>query len=253
LSLITSGKSFSQSTKAPKYVSIAYIRSKSADFLKIEKEQWVPVHQELIRQGRKIGWYLYRVKYPAGTQKEYDYVRFNVFADWAQAEDPYRDLAGVVAKVHPGTAYESLVAKHNTSGEIVWEQLHQVIDEAVTTKVPSQYIIVNEVLTVPGAEREYVNMEITYFKPFHAERVSQGLMNNWSLYKPSLPYGTNYDHDYVTLNGFKTWDDIIKNPPPGLWKKVHGEIDFNTVHTKILQLRNTVNNELWELVAYATE
>ncbi|HYG17348.1 MAG TPA: hypothetical protein VD816_00400 [Ohtaekwangia sp.] len=190
--------------------------AKLRGFLQTEKEQWLPIHQELIRQGRKTAWYLYRVRYPEGIDKKYDYVRFDVFTDWKQVEAPYRDLAAVVAKVHPRLKSDELIAHRAASGTIVWEQLHQVIDEAVTTKVPSQYIIVNEVLTVPGAEREYVTTETTYFKPFHAERVNQGLMNNWSLYKPSLPYGTNYDHDYVTLNGFKSWDDITRNPPPVL-------------------------------------
>jgi hypothetical protein len=112
---------------------------------------------------------------------------------------------------------------------------------------------VNEVKTVPGQEGEYVKMETTYFKPFHAERVSRGLMNNWSLYKPSLPYGTKHDHDYVTLNGYKTWDDIIKNPPSDVWGKVHGNVNFNEIHSKILEKRMTVNNELWELVAYSVQ
>lgn len=245
--------SFCQNTAAPKYVSIAFIRSKSADFLTLEKEQWVPVHHQLIRDGKKIAWYMYRVKYPAGTKKDYDYVRFNVFAEWKQAEAPYAELPETLKKVHPRLNADEFNKKVNDSREIVWEQLHQVIDEAVIAKAPSQYIIVNEVKTVAGQESEYVKMEITYFKPFHAERVSRGLMNNWSLYKPVLPYGEKYDHDYVTLNGYKTWEDITKNPPASVWQKVHGDVNFNEVHSKILEKRITVNNEVWELVAFATE
>jgi hypothetical protein len=244
---------FCQNATAPKYVSIAFIKSKSADFINIEKEQWVPVHRQLIRDGKKIAWYMYRVKYPTGTKKDYDYVRFNVFADWKQAEGPYAGLPETLKKIHPDFNADEFNKKVSASREIVWEQLHQVIDEAVITKTPSQYIIVNEVKTVPGQESEYVKMEISYFKPFHAERVSRGLMNNWSLYKLSLPYGEKYDHNYVTLNGYKAWEDITKNPPPSVWEKVHGSVNFNDVHSEILAKRITVNNEIWELAAYVTE
>ena len=245
--------SFCQNTAAPKYVSLAFIKSKSTDFITIEKEQWVPVHRQLIRDGKKIAWYMYRVKYPAGTKKDYDYIRFDVFEDWKQAEAPYATLPEMLKKVHPNLNVDGFNKKVSESREIVWEQLHQVIDEAVVTKTPSRYIIVNEVKTVPGQESEYVKMEVAYFKPFHAERVSRGLMNNWSLYKLPLPYGEKYDHDYVTLNGFKTWEDITKNPPSSVWEKVHGNVNFNNVHSEILAKRITVNNEVWELVAYATE
>ena len=66
-------------TKTPKYVDIAFIKSKSSDFITNEKKFWVPVHKQLINEGKKIGWYLYKVKYPTGASTAYDYVRFNVF------------------------------------------------------------------------------------------------------------------------------------------------------------------------------
>ena len=76
-------------------------------------------------------------------------------------------------------------------------------------------------------------------------------MNNWSLYKTNLPYGEKFEFDYMTLNGFDTWEAIIVGIPADIWKKVHGNLDFNSIHDEILPKRNTVNNELWELVAFA--
>ena len=107
--------------------------------------------------------------------------------------------------------------------------------------------------TIPAHANEYVKMELTYFKPFHMERVARGIMSNWSLYRPALPYGDKYEYDYVTLNGYATWEDITKNNPPDVWKKVHGDLNFDEIHNKILSMRNTINNELWELVAFAVE
>jgi hypothetical protein len=244
---------FSQAN-APKYVDIAFMKSTSPDFLFAEKKLWVPVHRQLIKDGKKAGWYLYRVKYPTGTKAEYDYVRFNVFTDWKQVEVPYGGLAKTIKKVHPALDTAEFMLATGKSRQMIWEQLFQVIDEAAT-KIdhPSQFIVVNQVKSVSGAEGEYVKMELTYFKPFHAERVVRGVMNNWSLYKPIMPYGEKYPYDYVTLNGFDSWEQITANNPPDVWKKVHGNINFDEIHSKILQKRITVNNEVWELVASAQD
>lgn len=241
-------------SQTARFVDIAYIKSTSPDFIQSEKETWLNIHKQLIREGRKAAWYMYRVKYPAGSEKEYDYVRFNVFTDWKQVEAPYAGLNEIIKKVYPNGDPQEIIRKNQQSRELVWTQVFQVIDEAANkVKQPSKFIVLNEMRTVPGSEGEYVKLEVTYFKPFHVERIARGIMNNWSLYKPYLPYGTKYESDYVTMNGYNTWEDITKNNPPDVWAKVHGNVNFNEIHDKILSKRITVNNELWELVAFVAE
>jgi len=245
--------SYSQTSTAPKYVSMAFIKSKSPDFIRTEKEFWLPIHRQLIKDGGEAAWYLYRVKYPAGTNAGYDYIAFTVFTQWPQAEAPDATAETAMKKVHPNVN-DQAIKKSTDLHEVVWKQLFQVIGEAADKiKTPSRFLNVNQMKTVPGSESEYVNLEITYFKPFHTERVSRGIMNNWSLYKPAFPYGEKYEFDYMTLNGFTAWDDITRNNPPDVWSKVHGNLNFDEIHSKILSKRATVNNELWELVAYVVE
>src|SRR5690349_2271534 len=97
---------FSQG-KVPKYVSITFIKSKSADLLLSEKEFWTQVHQQSIKDGKESAWYLYHVKYPGGTTAAYDYVTFHVFTDWKQVEKHHTEFA----------------ESSRNKGEIVWEQL----------------------------------------------------------------------------------------------------------------------------------
>lgn len=245
---------FSQDNRVSRYISVAFIKSKSDEFLAIEKGTWAPVHRQLIKEGRKIAWYLYQVKYPSGSNVSYDYVRFDIFTEWKQVEAPYAGVNEIIKKTHPGLDVPAFNKQASQSRDLVWEQLYEVIAEAANkVKVPSKFMVVNQVKTVPDSESEYVNLERTYFKPFHAERVAIGIMNNWGLYKRMLPYGEKYEYNYVTLNGFTTWEDIMKNNPPGPWQKAHGNLNFNEIHDKILSKRITVNNELWELVAFAVE
>lgn len=234
------------------YISVAYIKSTSDDFVNNEKKYWVPVHQELIREGKKQAWVLYKVKYPEGVHADYDYVRLNLLPDWRHVENPYKDLNGVIKKVHPKLNIEKFYKKTNASRELIWTQLYRLIGEARKKPgKPPMYIVANEMKVVAGSESRYRELEVGYFKPFHVERVKAGLMNNWQLLQTAMPYGEKYPVDYVTFNGFDSWAAINKNNPPDMWKRAHGDTDFDTIHDEIRMRRLTVNNEIWELVAYA--
>lgn len=239
-------------SQSAEYVSVAYIKSTADDFLENEKKYWVPIHQQLIKEGKKQSWALYKVKYPEGENADYNYVRLNVLADWAQVENPYADLSGVIKKVHPKLNVKKFYKMTNASRELMWTQLFRLIGEARTTPgKPPMYIVANEMKVVVGSESRYRELEVGYFKPFHMERVKAGLMNNWQLLQAAMPYGEKYPSDYVTFNGFDSWAAINKNNPPDMWQRAHGSIDFDTIHDEIRMRRLTVNNEIWQLVAYA--
>lgn len=240
-----------QSEEPPGFLSIAYIKSRSDDFLQNEKQFWLPVHQQMVKEGKKQAWLLYRVKYPEGTSAPYNYVRFNLLKDWRQAENYSTGLDRLVSAVHQGKNLRKALAKTEASRDIVWTQLFELLGQANNdiTK-PAKFIVVNAMKLLPGAQARYLELERDYFMPFHAERARRGVMNNWQLYRALMPYGEKYESDYVTFNGFDNWEDIRKSNPPDIWKTVHGKVEFDKVHDEILELRITVNNELWELVAY---
>lgn len=234
------------------YISVAYIKSTADNFLDNEKKYWVPIHQQLIKEGKKQAWVLYKVKYPEGAHADYNYVRLNVLTDWSHVEDPYAGLNSVIKKVHPKLNAKKFYKATNASRKLIWTQLYRLIGEAREKPgKPPAYIVSNEMKVVAGSEARYRELELGYFKPFHIERVKAGLMNNWQLLQTAMPYGEKYTTDYVTFNGFDSWAAINKNNPPDMWQRAHGDTDFDTIHDEIRMRRLTVNNEIWELVAYA--
>jgi hypothetical protein len=245
---------FSQNPDSSKYIDVSYIKSKSGNYANFEKEMWKPINQQLIKDGKKSAWYLYKVKYPQGAMADYDYVVINVFPEWNQLTLSATDLPDVLKKVNPKLKVDSLLKKTEAARSVAWRQLFRLIGQAVAKEhAPSKFVIVNEVKSRAGQEGEYVNMEQTYFKPFHTARAAEGIMNNWGLYKREMPYGEKFEYDYVTFNGYADWDDITKQNPPTAWKKVHGDLNFNEIHNKILSKRVTVNIECWELIDFAVK
>lgn len=249
--LLITINSFAQNPDSSKFIDISYIKSKTSAYATFEKQVWKPINRQLIKSGKKSAWYLYKVKYPQGESTDYDYVVINVFSDWDHLAFSADSLPAILKKTSPGVTVSSLLKRTDAARNVAWRQLFRLIGQAVAKEAsPSKFLIVNEVKSVPGQETEYVRLEQTYFKPFHSARASQGIMNNWGLYKRELPYGEKFNYDYVAFNGYASWDDITRQNPPTAWKTAHGELNFNLIHDRILSKRATVNIECWELIDY---
>jgi hypothetical protein len=254
LLILCVGKVFSQNPDSSRYIEVIYIKSLSTDFEKLEREIWKPINKQLIADGKKSGWYFYKIKYPQGAKAEYEYVVVSAFREWSLLALSASDIIAAIKKANLNLTLESIVKSTGEKRVLVWTQLFRMQGMAVGHEAkPSKYLIANEVKTVAGQESEYVKMEQTYFKPFHTARAAEGIMNNWGLYKREMPYGEKFASDYVTFNGYTTWEDITKQNPPTAWKTAHGNLNFNEVHHKILSNRQTVNVECWELLDYAVK
>ena len=86
----------------PKYAVIEFLKAepgKGADYVKAEREWWMPAHQEMVKQGRLKSWQLYGVR-GSGTAMPYTHVVIRSFDKWQDLESP--GLAAVMEKVHPG-------------------------------------------------------------------------------------------------------------------------------------------------------
>ena len=232
-----------------KYLSVAYIKSTASDFVEFERNNWVDVHRELVKRDQKVSWLLYRVKFN-GVESKYDYVRLNVLQEWQKVEYPYANLDSVIKKIKPDLDVADFYKKTDSRRQVVGNVLYQLLGQSTISDKPAKYIVINEMKAVDGHASRYRELELEYFKPFHSQRIKAGVMNNWQFYARAFPFGSRYDSDYVTLNGFDTWEDIMKNNPPDIWKNTHGDLDFNAVHDDILSKRDTVNIEIWELVAH---
>lgn len=89
-------------------------------YVEVETEWWKPVHAERIRRGLMHSWSLYRVRYPDGVAKDYDFVTVNVYDSFADSElDPFV----LLAEVHPDAdraeiEKETLASRRMVRGEI---------------------------------------------------------------------------------------------------------------------------------------
>ena len=96
-------------------------------YLQVERKWWKPVHTDRIRRGQMRAWALYRVRYPDGTERDYDFVTVNVFDNFEDAE---RDPFELFPVVHPEldvqlVEQETLVSRRLVRGEL-WYQVDRL-------------------------------------------------------------------------------------------------------------------------------
>jgi hypothetical protein len=114
---------------APTVVEVNYMKvepAKEADYLRLERETWKPIHQERIRRGALRSWTLYQVRYPHGTGTEYDYVTVNTYNSIVDADR--QQLAELVAKVHPNVPLQDLVNRTYGGRQLVRGEVWYRID-----------------------------------------------------------------------------------------------------------------------------
>jgi hypothetical protein len=249
--LALSAGSYAQNPNGSPFMEITYIKAKTPNYPAFERNTWQAVNQEMVAQGHLEAWALYKLKYPIGSNSTYNYLAIHIYKNWEQILAPAQNLEAVLKKVKPGTTVEKQQQLSAANQQISFRQLFKLMGIAVTNEAgPSKYLMTNEVKSKPGQERDYIQAELKYFKPFHTERVKEGIMHNWALYKYELPYGDTYRSDYVTFNGYSNWADITKQNPPTAWKKAHGDLNFSEIHDPTVAKRATNNVECWELVHY---
>lgn len=64
---------------------------KTADYIKMEKETFLPLHKERMNMGILKGWGLYEKIMPVDTKMEYEYVTVNFYDDLNKLSDGYEE------------------------------------------------------------------------------------------------------------------------------------------------------------------
>ncbi len=116
-------------SKPPQYVIVGYMKvepDKEQQYLDLE-QLWKPVHQELIKAGKKKSWSLYGVNY-AGTGEEYNYLTVNVYDKYGELENPYP--SEFFGKAHPKMELSEIVSRTIDARKLVRSELWTLIDQA---------------------------------------------------------------------------------------------------------------------------
>jgi hypothetical protein len=119
---------FTQSTKAPKYVAVAYMKvtpSGGDTYLAMERDLWKPIHRKLIASGAERAWTLYGVL-NAGTGSPYNYVTVQTFDSLDQYYST--DFEKAAKDAHPDKSIQDVMNQTLQARDAVSTQLLERLD-----------------------------------------------------------------------------------------------------------------------------
>lgn len=227
--------------RAPTYISVDCMKSTSPGYSSIETDIWQPMQQELVNQGKRNRWALYRVLY--GDRSKCDYYTVTTYTGSAQLNADAL-LADVFRVVFPGRDFEKAMVDTWTSRQHVASALWMMVD-GIRPK-PHRYAVVNR-MNAPDPDA-YERMETRVFKPGHQALVDDGHRAGWAMYALVSPLGTSIPYNYSTVDFVDHLDPV---PMAEAMLTANPERDLDAIQD-LLALREQVNSETWALVA-ATE
>ena len=214
-------------------------------YLEVERDIWKPIHQERVKQGKILGWILYRIHYTASSD-EYNYATATIFADPANLENPYEGIDFEKMVPEMDVAWE----KTSKSRELVKKNLiRQVVfayPENSTEPAPFKYIEVNYMKTKPGSG--YLGIARNIWQPVHQEFVNAGSRAGWGLWSSVYPSGTEADFQFVAVNYYSDFSKLGTANFAKAFKKAHPNLQSQTEMSKARESRDLVRRELWEVV-----
>ncbi|WP_163325838.1 hypothetical protein [Draconibacterium mangrovi] len=114
------------------YIQVNYMKvepGKGSEYEALEKEVWMPIHEESIRSGKTVGWGLWEVIFPRGASRPYQFVTMNTFSDYSYVLE--LSFAESFKAIHPEEDFNEMMKKTNEARIIDRVELWDLIDYVV--------------------------------------------------------------------------------------------------------------------------
>ena len=233
------------------YLETAYMKvapGGSGDYTELEKF-WKPIHQERVNAGNILGWFLYEVESPRGSEVHHNYVIVTVYPSFEATRNSYPE--GVWEKVHPGMNWEevsarTLAARDNVRGE-TWREVVRLPGKQPES--PAKFLQVAYMKVPVGGVQQYLELEKLWMK-IHETRIADGTLKNWGVYGLRFPGGSGTKYDFAAVSGYESFGDLNKFDFPGAVSKANLGMEPDKVGEMTMAARDNVHAELWRLVDY---
>lgn len=227
------------------YMSVA--PDKAEEYLKLEREVWKPIHQERVKAGVAVGWDLYTVWFPGGTDAPYQYVTVNIYDDLAKVPNGYSEE--LVKKAHPDVDMAEFGAKTVAARDLARTELWVQRDIAVpdATLEVGNYLSIGYMKVPSGGGGAFLRLESEVFKPVHEARIAGGFIHNFGINQMFLPAGTGQEYNWAVVQVYGDFGKMFKGMNMESFEKAHPGIP-PAVFQSADEVRDMVRVDLWELI-----
>lgn len=113
---------------ATKYVVIDFMQSRGgmdAEYYKLEREIWKPMHQTFVDGEKLNSWTFWGLALPGGSGSNHDYVISNVYSSYSQIVN--QDYVAAFKKAHPEKNLQEIADQTSKARDIVRREIWELI------------------------------------------------------------------------------------------------------------------------------
>ena len=251
------------------FVEIACFKAKAPGAVGLFRTWGKSFNEELIRQGVLKNWYFYAVDFPNGEDCECNYREVRTFTDMKSLDKLNSEdfTMRVAKKVFPEENIEEMMMQFREKVDFRHSVVYVLEDELIPGGnnnlkfydltpggiMGSNMIVVNYMDVKAGMGDEYVKMETEVFKPVHAASQKAGELIDWSVWQRVLPYGSSFDHNYLTVDVWGSYKKMANANMEAAWKEVYPDKSPADVYSKMADTRDLLKAEIWIELAKAHE
>ncbi len=223
------------------YVSVECMQATGTDYLFVETNLWLPVHQALVDQGMRNSWALYEVAF--GDRSDCDYYTVTTYLGEEQLNaEPRYDA--VFAEVHSSTRTADAFERTYAARDRLSTELWRTID---STEIGAhRYAVINRMHAEDPLT--YEQMESRVFKAAHQMLIDEGHRAGWAVYELVAPAGTAVPWNYATVD---LMDEIGPVPMADAMLAANPDRDLEELQ-ELLDVREQVHSEIWTRIATTT-
>src|SRR6476659_3225958 len=118
---------------------------------------------------------------------------------------------------------------------------------AAAAKQPTYMVV--EFMKVPdGKEDAWLKLERENWKPTHALRVKEGLIQSWSVIAQTIPGDESNGPVFATVTSFRGWPDQTKTDWGAMLRKANPKSDGAALEQQTAAARKIVRSEIWQVL-----
>ncbi len=158
----------------------------------------------------------------------------------------------IAARVFPDANLPKVIERFEAAAKNAGSEVFVIRDEAIPgpkggNDKKVKFVQANFMKVSEANSGKYASMEREIFKPMHKARIEAGKMHDWVLLQRIMPYGSEWDNNFLTFDVFNEWGDMAGGPD-NLFEKVHPGKDANALWNKMAKLRELRRSETWEFM-----
>ncbi len=249
---------FSQNLLAQKesrtvFFEMTKIKKMNDDLMSVENQIIKPFVQERIKQGNQLAHVVFKVHFPSSQDGAYDYVMMDVYNNFEDLNLGREKFMEIAYQTFPNANIPKMIERyeaaiHQASSEVFELEAEAIPGPGGGEGSTAKFVQVNHMKVSPKNSSAYAKMEKEIFMPLHKEAIKSGKMHDWLLVQRIMPFGTDWDNTFMTIDVFNKWSDIRGVRNDGIFEKVHPGKDINDIWKEMMDLREMTRAETWEIV-----